>query len=75
MMSALSTKDTPQEMLDAQQVSLVSTGASGAYLHGLEDEFLGNSKLFKNNNLLLIFQVFKFRGTYSHNKFHVFIGN
>ncbi|CAH1723711.1 integrator complex subunit 4 [Aphis gossypii] len=40
MMSALSTKDTPQEMLDAQQVSLVSTGASGAYLHGLEDEFL-----------------------------------
>lgn len=48
MMSALSTKDTPQEMLDAQQVSLVSTGASGAYLHGLEDEFLGNSILFKN---------------------------
>lgn len=43
MMSALSTKDAPQEMLDAQQVSLVSTGASGAYLHGLEDEFLGNS--------------------------------
>lgn len=48
MMSALSTKDTPQEMLDAQQVSLVSTGASGAFLHGLEDEFLGNcSILFK----------------------------
>lgn len=45
MMSALSTKDTPQEMLDAQQVSLVSTGASGAYLHGLEDEFLGNNTL------------------------------
>ncbi|VVC31823.1 Armadillo-type fold,Armadillo-like helical [Cinara cedri] len=40
MMSALSTKDTPQEMLDAQQVSLVSTGASSAFLHGLEDEFL-----------------------------------
>lgn len=40
-MSALSTKDTPQEMLDVQQISLVSTGASGAYLHGLEDEFLG----------------------------------
>lgn len=43
MISALSTKDVPQELLDAQQVSLVSTGASGAYLHGLEDEFLGNS--------------------------------
>ncbi|XP_050525128.1 integrator complex subunit 4 [Daktulosphaira vitifoliae] len=40
MISALSTKDTPQEMLDAQQVSLVSTGASGAFLHGLEDEYL-----------------------------------
>ncbi|XP_050424644.1 integrator complex subunit 4 isoform X2 [Adelges cooleyi] len=40
MMSALSTKDAPQEMLDAQQISLVSTGASGAFLHGLEDEFL-----------------------------------
>lgn len=54
MMSALSTKDTPQEMLDAQQVSLVSTGASGAYLHGLEDEFLGNI-LSKNKNLTLLF--------------------
>lgn len=42
MMSALSTKDTPQEMLDAHEVSLVSSGASGAFLHGLEDEFLGN---------------------------------
>lgn len=51
MMSALSTKDTPQEMLDAQQVSLVSTGASGAYLHGLEDEFLGKLIIIvKNNN-------------------------
>lgn len=52
MMSALSTKDTPQEMLDAQQVSLVSTGASGAFLHGLEDEFLGNYILIKRYNLV-----------------------
>lgn len=50
-MSALSTKDTPQEMLDAQQVSLVSTGASGAFLHGLEDEFLGNYVTTTKNNI------------------------
>lgn len=34
--------DAPQEVLDAQQINLISSGSCGAFVHGLEDEFLGN---------------------------------
>ncbi|XP_054278169.1 integrator complex subunit 4-like [Macrosteles quadrilineatus] len=32
--------DAPQELLDAQQINLISSGSCGAFVHGLEDEFL-----------------------------------
>ena len=33
--------DAPKEELDADSVSLMSSGACGAFVHGLEDEFMG----------------------------------
>lgn len=33
--------DAPREVLDADSISLMSSGACGAFVHGLEDEFLG----------------------------------
>lgn len=33
--------DAPKEVVDAEAVSLISSGACGAFVHGLEDEFLG----------------------------------
>lgn len=33
--------DAPQEVLDAERINLISSGACGAFVHGLEDEFLG----------------------------------
>lgn len=33
--------DAPKELLDADNISLMSSGACGAFVHGLEDEFLG----------------------------------
>ncbi|KAJ8933176.1 hypothetical protein NQ318_006470 [Aromia moschata] len=32
--------DAPREVLDADSISLMSSGACGAFVHGLEDEFL-----------------------------------
>ncbi|KAG5874600.1 hypothetical protein JTB14_032997 [Gonioctena quinquepunctata] len=32
--------DAPKEVIDADSVSLMSSGACGAFVHGLEDEFL-----------------------------------
>ncbi|EDV92118.1 integrator complex subunit 4 [Drosophila grimshawi] len=32
--------DAPHEHLDARTISLIASGACGAYIHGLEDEFL-----------------------------------
>ncbi|CAG9865327.1 unnamed protein product [Phyllotreta striolata] len=32
--------DAPKEVLDADSISLMSSGACGAFVHGLEDEFL-----------------------------------
>ncbi|ODM99768.1 Integrator complex subunit 4 [Orchesella cincta] len=32
--------DAPQELIEAASVSLISSGAAGAFVHGLEDEFL-----------------------------------
>jgi len=32
--------DAPKELLDADSISLMSSGACGAFVHGLEDEFL-----------------------------------
>ncbi|XP_050295660.1 integrator complex subunit 4 [Anthonomus grandis grandis] len=32
--------DAPKELLDADNISLMSSGACGAFVHGLEDEFL-----------------------------------
>uniref|UniRef100_A0A1B6E309 Integrator complex subunit 4 n=1 Tax=Clastoptera arizonana TaxID=38151 RepID=A0A1B6E309_9HEMI len=32
--------DAPREVLDADQINLMSSGACGAFVHGLEDEFL-----------------------------------
>ncbi|GLH06977.1 Integrator complex subunit 4 [Gryllus bimaculatus] len=32
--------DAPREMVDAESVSLISTGSCGAFVHGLEDEFM-----------------------------------
>ena len=33
--------DAPKELIDADSVSLISSGAAGAFVHGLEDEFQG----------------------------------
>lgn len=33
--------DAPKEVLDADSINLMSSGACGAFVHGLEDEFLG----------------------------------
>lgn len=33
--------DAPRELIDADSISLMSSGACGAFVHGLEDEFLG----------------------------------
>ena len=33
--------DKPRENLSADSVSLIHSGACGAFVHGLEDEFLG----------------------------------
>lgn len=33
--------DAPQEVIDADSVTLISSGAAGAFVHGLEDEFMG----------------------------------
>lgn len=35
--------DAPQELVDADSVSLICSGAAGAFVHGLEDEFLGKN--------------------------------
>ena len=33
--------DAPKEVLDADSISLISSGAAGAFVHGLEDEYMG----------------------------------
>lgn len=33
--------DAPKEQVEADSVSIISTGSCGANVHGLEDEFLG----------------------------------
>lgn len=33
--------DAPKEDLDPDAVSLINSGACGAFVHGLEDEYLG----------------------------------
>ena len=38
--------DAPKELIDADSVSLISGGAAGAFIHGLEDEFLGKDLIF-----------------------------
>lgn len=35
--------DAPRELVDADSVNLMSSGACGAFVHGLEDEYLGMS--------------------------------
>ncbi len=35
--------DKPRENLDAESVSLIHSGACGAFVHGLEDEFMGET--------------------------------
>jgi integrator complex subunit 4 len=37
--------DAPQEVIDADAVMLISSGAAGAFVHGLEDEFMGEYKI------------------------------
>ena len=34
--------DAPKESVDAEAISLMSVGACGAFVHGFEDEFMGN---------------------------------
>ena len=44
--------DTPKEDVDPDNICLISSGACGAFVHGLEDEFLGGAvifSLFKND--------------------------
>ena len=45
--------------LDPGEISLMSAGACGAFVHGLEDEFMGkaNVKLYQEYNILLIIHV------------------
>lgn len=38
--------DAPREVLDADNINLMSSGACGAFVHGLEDEFLGKIQFF-----------------------------
>ena len=33
--------DAPRENVDPESVSLMSNGACGAFIHGLEDEYMG----------------------------------
>ena len=33
--------DKPRENMDADTISIMNIGACGAFVHGLEDEFLG----------------------------------
>lgn len=33
--------DAPRQKLDADSINLVTSGSCGAFVHGLEDEFLG----------------------------------
>ena len=35
--------DRPLEAVAADDVSLIASGACGAFIHGLEDEFMGKS--------------------------------
>lgn len=37
--------DAPKELIDADSINLISSGACGAFVHGLEDEFLGEQLL------------------------------
>lgn len=37
--------DKPRENLDAESVSLIHSGACGAFVHGLEDEFMGELRV------------------------------
>ena len=46
--------DKPRENLDAESVSLIHSGACGAFVHGLEDEFMGMYRDFKPYLLLLV---------------------
>ena len=36
--------DAPKETVDADTVSVIESGACGAFVHGLEDEFLGEGR-------------------------------
>jgi hypothetical protein len=38
--------DAPREVVDADSVSLINIGGCGAFVHGLEDEFMGKLKSF-----------------------------
>ena len=40
--------------MDAESVSLIHSGACGAFVHGLEDEFMGESQLI---HLIFVFQI------------------
>lgn len=46
--------DAPKELVDADSINLISSGACGAFVHGLEDEFLG-----KTHNLLFFCCAYK----------------
>ena len=35
------TQDKPKEQLEEDQVNIMKSGAYGAFVHGLEDEYLG----------------------------------
>lgn len=37
------TQDKPKEQLEEDQVNIMKSGAYGAFVHGLEDEFLGKT--------------------------------
>ena len=37
--------DAPKEAVDAEAISLMSSGACGAFVHGFEDEYMGTSWL------------------------------
>ena len=38
--------DAPNEELDPDNISLMNSGACGAFIHGLEDEYLGRFFVF-----------------------------
>ena len=50
-------EDAPRENLDAESISLIHSGACGAFVHGLEDEFMGKWPLLVPKSFTYIWLI------------------